>query len=115
MLDEAGYADTDGDGFREAPDGSPLEIIIDVGQHDLYTPIVELITTEYMPAVGIKAIMNVKDQTTIRELYDAGEFEIHTWDYGGNDFPEVDSGDLSAKGPNTPPWHHELGRRPGQR
>lgn len=107
MLDEAGYADTDGDGFREAPDGSTLEIIIDVGQHDLYTPIVELITTEYLPAVGIKGIMNVKDQSTIRDLYSAGEFEIHTWDYDGNDFPEVDPGELSAKGPNTPPWHQQ--------
>lgn len=106
MLEEAGYVDVDGDGFREAPDGSPLEIIIDVGQHDLYTPIVELITTDYLPAVGLKAIMNVKDQSTIRELYLAGDFEIHTWDLDGADYPEADSqGVLSPRGPNTPPWH----------
>ena len=106
LLDEAGYADTDGDGFREAPDGSPIEIVIDVGQHDLYTPIVELMTTEYLPAIGIKAIMDVKDQTTVRDLYEAGDFEIHTWDLDGVDYPEADSaGNLSPQGPGTPVWH----------
>ena len=106
LLDEAGYADTDGDGFREAPDGSPVELVIDVGQHDLYTPIVELMTTDYLPATGIKAIMNVKDQTTIRDLYLAGEFEIHSWDLDGVDYPEADAaGNLSPQGPGTPAWH----------
>lgn len=106
LLEEAGYIDVNGDGIREAPDGSPLEIIIDVGQHDLYTPIVELIVTEYMPAVGLKTIMNVKDQTTTRDAYIAGNFQIHTWDLDGVDYPESDTqGALSPQGPNTPPWH----------
>ncbi|NJN82777.1 MAG: hypothetical protein HC802_11220 [Caldilineaceae bacterium] len=112
LLDEGGYADTDGDGFREAPDGSPLEFIIDVGQHDLYTPIVELLTTEYLPAIGIKAVMNVKDQAAIREAYSVGDFQIHTWDYISNDFPEVDEGDIVPRGPNTPPWHQNWSEDP---
>lgn len=28
MLDEAGYKDTDGDGFREYPDGSPMDVMV---------------------------------------------------------------------------------------
>lgn len=106
LLDEAGYADADGDGFRDAPDGSPLELIIDVGQHDLYTPIVELLTTEYLPAIGLKTVMNVKDQSAIRDLYEAGEFDIHTWDLDGTEFPELDGLGLVAPGvPGTPAWH----------
>ena len=54
LLEEAGYVDVDGDGFREAPGGEALQIIIEVGVHDLYTPIVELVT-EYMGNVGINA------------------------------------------------------------
>ena len=50
--------------------------------------------------------MNVKDQTTIRDLYEAGEFEIHTWDLDGTDFPTLDGlGHLAPGGPDTPPWH----------
>ncbi len=106
LLDEAGYNDVDGDGFREAPDGSPIELIIDVGQHDLYTPIVELIVSQYLPAIGLKAIMNVKDQTTIRDQYIAGSYDIHTWDLDGADYPEADAlGGISPRGPNTPLWH----------
>lgn len=105
MLEEAGYKDVDGDGFREAPDGSKLEVIIDVGQHDLYTPIVELMTTQYLPDVGLKAIMNVKDQSTIRDLYEAGDFEIHTWDLDGLDFPGGGAQDFAPISPDTPPWH----------
>ena len=30
LLDEAGVVDIDGDGFRERPDGEPLDIIVDL-------------------------------------------------------------------------------------
>lgn len=105
MLDEAGYADVDGDGFRENPEGQPLQIVIEVGQHDLYTPIVELMV-EYMADIGINAIMDVDDQTLVRERYLAGDFEIHTWDRDGADYPLGASfSELAPGGPNTPSWH----------
>lgn len=77
MLEEAGYVDSDGDGFREAPSGEPLQLIIEVGIHDHYTPIVELVT-EFFADIGLNAIMDAKDQSLVRERYTAGDFMIHT-------------------------------------
>ena len=106
LLDQAGFADTDGDGFRETPSGATLNVIIDVAQHDLYTGIVELMTTKYLPAIGIKATMNVADQNTTRDNYDAGMFQIHVWDYEGASFPLAQNFDELAPGaPNMPPYH----------
>lgn len=106
LLAEAGYADTDGDGFVETPDGGELNVIIDVAQHDLYTGIVELIVTDHLADAGIKATMNVADQNTTRDQYDAGNFQIHVWDYEGASFPLAQNFDELAPGaPNMPPYH----------
>lgn len=106
LLADAGYVDIDGDGFVETPDGETLNVIVDVGQHDLYTGIVELITTNHLADVGIKATMNVADQENIRDRYDAGNFQMHVWDYEGASFPlGLNFEDLAPGAPDTPPWH----------
>ena len=55
LLDEAGYVDVDGDGFRENPDGSPIDFDIHVvnGWTD-WVQTVQM-TTEYLAEIGIKA------------------------------------------------------------
>lgn len=105
LLEEAGYVDVDGDGFREAPGGEALQIIIEVGVHDLYTPIVELVT-EYMANVGINALMDADDQSLVRERYVAGDFEIHTWDRdGGSDPFSAEAPGVASIGEGSPWWH----------
>lgn len=106
LLADAGFVDTNGDGFVESPDGDSINIIIDVGQHDLYTGIVELIVTDYLPAVGIEATMNVGDQTAVRDNFDSGDFQVHVWDFEGASFPLAQNFDELAPGaPAMPPWH----------
>jgi peptide/nickel transport system substrate-binding protein len=106
LLDEAGYLDVTGDGFRDSPDGQPLQIILDVGVHDLYTPVVELVTDEYMADIGLNVVMNVGDQSLIRDNFIAGEFEMHTWDIDGLDYPMgPERNILGPISPTTPPWH----------
>jgi len=105
MLEEAGYVDADGDGFREAPGGEALQLIIEVGIHDLYTPIVELVT-EYFADIGLNAIMDANDQSLVRERYTAGDFMIHTWDRDGASYPfGAEMHGLAPTGPNTPFYH----------
>ncbi len=55
LLDEAGYVDTDGDGFRENPDGSALKFEIQVvnGWSD-WVQAVQMIV-EYLKRVGVEA------------------------------------------------------------
>jgi peptide/nickel transport system substrate-binding protein len=113
MLDAAGYLDVNGDGFRDSPSGEPLQIILDVGVHDLYTPVVELVTDEYMPAIGLNVVMNVGDQTLVRENFIAGNFDMHTWDIDGLDYPMgPERHILAVAGPNTPPWHRNWSNDP---
>ena len=105
MLEAAGYVDVDGDGMRESPSGEALQIIIEVGIHDLYTPIVELVT-EYMTDIGLNALMDADDQSLVRERYVAGEFEIHTWDRDGASDPfSAEAPGIASVRPGTPWWH----------
>lgn len=58
LLDEAGYVDTDGDGFRENPDGSAMDFEIQVpnGWTDWIQSI--QMVAEYFAEVGVKASTN---------------------------------------------------------
>ena len=58
LLDQAGYKDLDGDGFRDMPNGEPIQFDIEVvnGWTD-WIQVVQMVT-EYYEEIGIKA--NVK-------------------------------------------------------
>lgn len=79
LLDEAGYLDTNGDGFRELHDGSPFEFTVDLNVNDNSSDICELVM-DYWKDIGIK--MNLFpalwETTWARRLN--GDFEMH---YGG--------------------------------
>lgn len=83
ILDEAGYADTDGDGWRELPDGSAMEVLltpqVTKTTQSLYLRMAEIIQSN-LADVGVKVILdeesvrNSDHQTEVRrslkyELY----------------------------------------------
>jgi peptide/nickel transport system substrate-binding protein len=60
-LDEAGYVDADGDGWRDMPDGSPIEFQVQVvnGWTDWVTSV--QIITEGLQAVGLNATVDTPE------------------------------------------------------
>jgi len=106
LLDEAGMKDRDGDGIRELPTGEEVKIIIDVSEHDLYTPTTEMVV-EDLAKVGIKAIMNVQHQRLIEERRFEGNFQVHVWDFYYVDEPLVGLETWVPVTKNLPFWHQK--------
>lgn len=81
ILDEAGYVDVDGDGFREYPDGSAMNVSIGLqnGKNEIYKRIAEMIQI-HLAEVGIQTTI---DQQTISnadyatQLRMEGTYEIY--------------------------------------
>lgn len=82
LLDEMGLEDTDGDGFRERPDGSNLTLELQFSNQGGPVRLHEL-TKEYWEAVGIRT--NLKEVTSdeYREQGAANDLDITTWKYDG--------------------------------
>ncbi|TFB19218.1 oligopeptide ABC transporter substrate-binding protein [Filobacillus milosensis] len=83
ILDDAGYKDTDGDGFRETPDGEPLEInFAAMSGGDVAEPLAQYYLQQWQ-AVGLNV-----------GLLDGRLLEFNTFydrvGNGGNDDPAVD-------------------------
>lgn len=111
LLDAAGIVDVDGDGMREAPDGSKLQIIVDVSQHDLYVPINEMMR-EQLAEVGIDLILNVQHQDLIEERRLARDWQIHVWDLYGTEVPLSNLTLWAPVGEGHPYWHQEASNAP---
>jgi len=111
LLDEAGYLDVDGDGFREMKDGKPLELIIDVYQHDLYIPLMEAVV-DWLGAVGLKAILNIQQQDAIFQRRQTDEVMFSVGDFDGSDKPLEAPAAFIPVTPNTPWWHKSASETP---
>jgi peptide/nickel transport system substrate-binding protein len=111
ILDEAGYADVTGDGYRETPDGKPFEMIIDVYQHDLYVPLMEAVV-EWLGDVGLKAVLNIQLQDANFAAWNAGEFMFRVGDFDGSDKPLAGPGAFIPTDPGFPRWHRDASEAP---
>ncbi len=111
LLEEAGYVDVDGDGYREAPDGSPLDVIIDVSQHDLYVPVNEMVAQQ-LGDVGIKATLNVQHQDLIEQRRLSDEWQVHIWDIYGFEEPLAELQYWAPVADGEPFWHQNGAQEP---
>lgn len=81
LLDELGMVDTDGDGFRELPDGTPFRPqLLDSTRFSANTP--EVIR-EYLRDVGIDIEINILDQSAADEAAAQGNYGMALVGFGG--------------------------------
>lgn len=106
LLDEAGYRDTDGDGWRNLPDGARFEITVDVRGPGVDVDICELVQAHWQ-AVGIKTNLNISLRDIIWPRRLNGEFEIHHWGLEGPDDPLGRPQDWAMMAATTPFWHRD--------
>jgi peptide/nickel transport system substrate-binding protein len=79
LLDGIGVVDTDGDGFRERPDGSALELVVTMFPDDTkVAATLELIQQDWAD-VGIKMITNIMTWDEYTTANQAGEVQIFAW------------------------------------
>jgi len=84
ILDEAGFVDKDGDGYRDNPDGTPIkfEIISPAGWTDWNDG--AQIIAEDLQKIGINAINAPKELGVVIEAWGTGEFDMLYTAYGQN-------------------------------
>jgi peptide/nickel transport system substrate-binding protein len=79
LLDSIGVVDTDGDGFRERPDGTPLELFVTMFPDDpKVTQSLELIQEDWQ-SVGIKTTINIMTWDEYTAANEAGEVHVFAW------------------------------------
>ena len=79
LLDSIGVVDADGDGWRDRPDGTPLEVIVDVPAED--TPTVDRmdLIKEDWDAVGLNTVLNIITWSVVTDRHFSGEIMIRAW------------------------------------
>ncbi|MBN1287412.1 MAG: ABC transporter substrate-binding protein [Anaerolineae bacterium] len=74
LLDDAGYLDTDGDGWRETPAGDPIDIVMHTSESDALRIRAGELVAEYAAAVGLRINPTPGEfaawMTTVRERGD---------------------------------------------
>lgn len=107
LLDEAGYRDRDGDGFREFPDGRRFEVAIDFTYENRLSDLMLLIS-EYWAAVGVKLYPNPGREEIIQARRISGEFQLYAYNtVAGADDPRGSSGQWSMQSPGAPFWYRD--------
>jgi len=85
-LDGLGVVDKDGDGWRERPDGTPLELVMDLTTTDKPSLDIADFMKEDWEAVGIKTTLNPIDGTVIWQRQQNQETMIRVWGSAGSDW-----------------------------
>ena len=111
LLDEIQFADRDGDGVREMPDGTKLEFgLIVPASEPVWMRVAELVSKQAMDA-GIRLTLQPLDMGTVRRLFTTRAFEIYMAEAGAHAVADPDqfimshrSGNLWKAGKAYPEW-----------
>lgn len=107
LLEEAGYIDGDGDGYREFTDGSRFELTIDfVNPGGLFSDhsVSELVAAHW-EAVGVKVHLNGALRDIIVPRRYNNEYDVHYWGLEGPNDPLFYAIGWGIFAKNVPYWH----------
>ena len=105
LLDEAGYSDRDGDGWREFKDGSRFELTLDLVISPGAIPTTYELISDYWRAIGVKTHLFAALEDIIYPRRLNGGFDVLSW---GLEAPQDPLGRPNAWGimtAQTPFWH----------
>lgn len=78
-LDEIGVVDKDGDGWRDRPDGTRLQLIVDLQSGDKQSADIMDLMKEDWDAIGLETVLNLGDWSTLSTRESTGEMMIRAW------------------------------------
>jgi peptide/nickel transport system substrate-binding protein len=79
LLDGIGVVDADGDGWRDRPDGSKLDVIVDVpSDNQGNIDSMDLIKEDW-DAIGLNTTLSISEFSNIEQRLDGGEVFIMAW------------------------------------
>ena len=81
LLDEIGMADTDGDGFRELPNGDKLVLNIQFATQGIAVQVVELVG-QYWANVGIQTTVKEVTPDEYRSAQSSNQLDVGAWEKG---------------------------------
>ncbi len=88
ILDDAGYADTDGDGIRETPDGLPLSFRMNYPSDSTNAPRESELLKEMWTEVGINVEIQALDPDALTAVCcPTFDFDIILWGWGSDPDP----------------------------
>jgi len=88
LLDQAGYKDTNGDGFRETPSGDPWQLqVLTIVDWNYSVPEGKLISG-WMNDVGIKTTVKSVTEAKALDLWYAQDFDMYVWAWGTDPDPD---------------------------
>ena len=79
LLDSIGVVDADGDGWRDRPDGSPLEVVITMFPDDPRVASSLELIEENWESIGLNVTLSIKTWDEYTAANEAGEVMIFAW------------------------------------
>ncbi len=81
MLDEIGMVDTDGDGFRELPNGDAITLNMQFSTQGIAGTVVELVAQNWAD-VGVQTTVKEVTPDEYRSAQSANNLDVGLWQYG---------------------------------
>lgn len=109
ILEDAGYRDVDGDGFREHTDGQPMDLRFYVRSESPDTVKAGEFISEWLADVGIKTTVRAISDGKLATVILDGEYDLFIWGWGVEPDPDFQLSVFTKEqfGNWSDSWYHD--------